>query len=207
MDTTDSNVVPLGRHPTVEELMARARALVPVLQERAERCEDQRRVPEETVQDFKRAGLLRLSQPARYGGYEMGWDTLCDLADVLAAADGSQAWLQHIYADHTVFVATFPAQAQEDVWGKDHNTITSASIDPVGRATRVEGGFLYSGRHGFSSGIDYRELADLRRLHRRKRRPRRPALLPGAQERRRGGRRLGDDGAGRHRLEELRRHR
>jgi alkylation response protein AidB-like acyl-CoA dehydrogenase len=155
MDTTDSNVVPLGRHPTVEELMARARALVPVLQERAARCEDQRRVPEETVEDFQRAGLLRLSQPARFGGYEMGWDTLCDLADVLAPADGAQAWLQHIFADHTVLVATFPAQAQDEVWGKNHNTITSASIDPVGRATRVDGGFLYSGRHGFSSGIDY----------------------------------------------------
>ena len=89
--------------------MARARALVPVLQERAQRCEDQRRVPEETIADFERAGLLRLCRPARYGGYEMGWDVLCDLADVLAAADGSQAWLQHIYADHTVLVATFPA--------------------------------------------------------------------------------------------------
>ena len=122
MDTTDSNVVPLGRHPTSDELMARARALVPVLQERAQRCEDQRRVPEETIQDFERAGLLRMCQPARYGGYEMGWDVLCDIGELLAAADGSQAWLQHIFADHTVLVATFPAQAQDEVWGKNHST-------------------------------------------------------------------------------------
>jgi alkylation response protein AidB-like acyl-CoA dehydrogenase len=155
MDITDSNVVPLGRHPTSEELTARARALVPVLQERAQRCEDQRRMPEETIADFERAGLLRMCRPARYGGYEMGWDVLCDLADVLAAADGSQAWLQHIYADHTVLVATFPAAAQDEVWGKNHDAITSASFDAAGRATRVDGGFLFSGQHGFSSGIDY----------------------------------------------------
>jgi alkylation response protein AidB-like acyl-CoA dehydrogenase len=80
---------------------------------------------------------------------------LCDVAEVLAAACGSQAWLQHIFADHTVLVATFPAPAQEEVWGKNHNTITSASFDPTGRATRVDGGFLFSGRHGFASGIDY----------------------------------------------------
>ena len=104
MDTTDSNVVPLGRHPTSDELITRARALVSVLQERAQRCEDQRRVPEETIQDFKRAGLLRMCQPARYGGYELGWDVLCDVGEVLAAACGSQAWLQHIFADHTVLV-------------------------------------------------------------------------------------------------------
>ncbi len=155
MDTIDSNVVPLARHPTSDELMARARALVPMLRERAERCESARRVPAESVQDFARAGLLRMCQPARFGGYELGWDVLCDIADVLAPACGSQAWLQHIFADHTVLVATFPALAQDDVWGKRHDAITSASFDPTGRATRVDGGFLFSGRHGFSSGIDY----------------------------------------------------
>ena len=96
-----------------------------------------------------------MCQPARYSGFEMSWDVLCDVAEVLAPACGSQAWLQHIFADHTVLVATFPAQAQEDVWGKDHNTIVSASFDPAGRAKRVEGGFMYSGRHGFASGIDF----------------------------------------------------
>jgi 3-hydroxy-9,10-secoandrosta-1,3,5(10)-triene-9,17-dione monooxygenase len=85
----------------------------------------------------------------------MGWDVLCDVGELLAAADGSQAWLQHIYADHTVLIASFPAQTQDEVWGKDPNAITSASFDPVGRAKRVDGGFLFSGRHGFASGIDY----------------------------------------------------
>jgi alkylation response protein AidB-like acyl-CoA dehydrogenase len=155
MDTPESNVVPLTRHPSADELMARARALVPALRERARPCEDARRVPEQTIQDFERAGLLRMCQPARFGGYELGWDVLCDIGEVLAAACGAQAWLQHIYADHTVLVATFPALAQDDVWGNNHNAIVSASFDPTGRATRVEGGFRYSGRHGFASGIDY----------------------------------------------------
>jgi 3-hydroxy-9,10-secoandrosta-1,3,5(10)-triene-9,17-dione monooxygenase len=155
MDSPDRTVVPLARHPTPEEMVARACALVPVLRDRAQRCEDQRRVPDETVEEFVRAGLLRMCQPARYSGYELSWDALCDVADVLAPACGSQAWLQHIFADHTVLVATFPAQAQEDVWSRDHDAIVSASFDPAGRARRVEGGFLYSGRHGFASGIDF----------------------------------------------------
>lgn len=155
MDTPDSNVVPLGRHPSADDLMARAQALVPVLKQRAQQCEDQRRVPDATIADFERAGLLRMCQPARFGGYELGWDVLCDIGEVLAAACGSQAWLQHIFADHTVLVATFPLAAQDDVWSKNHNTIVSASFEPTGRAKRVEGGFLYSGRHGFASGIDY----------------------------------------------------
>ena len=155
MDHTDTNVVPLERHPTPDELIARARALLPELKERAARCEQERRVPEETIDAYQRAGLIRMCQPARYSGFEMGWDILCDVGEVLATACGSQAWLQHIFADHTVLVATFPAQAQEDIWGKDHSTIVSASFDPAGRIKRVEGGFVYSGRHGFASGIDF----------------------------------------------------
>ena len=54
-----------------------------------------------------------------------------------------------------LLVSTFEAQAQEDVWGKNHNALTAASFDPQGRARRVEGGFLFNGKHGFSSGVDY----------------------------------------------------
>ena len=208
MDTTDSNVVPLGRHPTPDELMARARALVPILQERAQRCEDQRRVPEETIADFERAGLLRMSQPARYWRLRAGLGRAVRYRRTCSApADGSQAWLQHIFADHTVLVATFPAQAQDEVWGKNHNTIISASFDPAGRATRVEGGFLYLRPARLLERHRLRRLADLRRDDRGEGRSRRAALLPRSEKRRRGDRRLGDDGAGRHRVEDLRRHR
>ena len=141
--------------PTREEFLARARTLAPRLRERSARCEELRRLPEETIADYMDTGLTRVAQPLRYGGYEMTWDVLCEVAQVLAAACGSQAWIQRIMADHALLVATFPAEAQEEVWGKNFNTLTSASFDPVGRAARVEGGYLFSGRHGFSSGIDY----------------------------------------------------
>ncbi|MGH6767403.1 MAG: acyl-CoA dehydrogenase family protein [Xanthobacteraceae bacterium] len=155
MDKSDANVVALERHPTPDELVARAQAMAPMLKERAQACENARRVPDETIDAFERAGLLRMCQPARFGGFDMGWDVLCDVSEVLATACGSQAWLQHIFADHKVLVATFPAEAQEDVWAKNHNAIVSASFDPVGRARRVDGGFVFSGRHGFASGIDF----------------------------------------------------
>jgi alkylation response protein AidB-like acyl-CoA dehydrogenase len=138
-----------------DELLARARELAPALKERAQQAEEMRRCPERTIEDYLRTGLTRVCQPARYGGYELGWDVLCEISQILAAACGSQAWIQRIFADHSLLVATFPAQAQEDVWSKDHNTCIAASFDPTGRARPVEGGYVFSGRHGFSSGIDY----------------------------------------------------
>ena len=39
--------------PTEEELIARAKALVPVLAKRAQACEDGRRLPDDTLKDFQ----------------------------------------------------------------------------------------------------------------------------------------------------------
>lgn len=140
---------------TRKGMLAAARDLAPRLKERAEEARRLRRVPDETMADYDRLGFLRMAQPRRFGGYELGWDVLCEVTQILAAADGSQAWVARIMADHAQMVATFPTQAQIDVWGNDPSVRISAAFDPVGRAVPVEGGYRFSGRHGFSSGIDH----------------------------------------------------
>jgi 3-hydroxy-9,10-secoandrosta-1,3,5(10)-triene-9,17-dione monooxygenase len=94
-------------------------------------------------------------QPARCGGYELNWDVLCAAGQIMAEACGSQAWIFKNLADHGQMVGTFSAQAQDDVWKDDGNILIGSSFDPVGRAKRVPGGFEFSGRHGFASGIDH----------------------------------------------------
>ena len=138
-----------------QEMVDRARQLAPRLRERAARCAAERRIPAETINEYHDSSLLRLAQPRRYGGLEMGWDVLCEISQILAIADGSQAWIYRILADHAQMIATFPAEAQDEVWGNDPRALVSASFDPAGRATRDRGGFMFSGRHQFSSGIDY----------------------------------------------------
>jgi alkylation response protein AidB-like acyl-CoA dehydrogenase len=114
-----------------------------------------RRVPDETVNDYKAMGLIRATQPKRFGGYEIDWDTLCEVSQILAAGCGSQAWIQRIMADHAQMLGTFPVEAQDEVWRFNEDALISASFDPVGRAEPVQCGFLFSGRHGFSSGVDH----------------------------------------------------
>ena len=149
---TESNT---GPEVTREEIIARAREIAPRLAERAPQAEEERCVPVATIDDYRQTGLIRMIQPKRYGGQEMGWDVLCEITEILAAACGSQAWIQRICTGHAQILATFPPEAQEDVWGNDHDVLISAAFDPVGRARPVDGGYLFSGRHGFSSGIDH----------------------------------------------------
>ena len=140
--------------PSRETLLARAQQLAATLSERSAECEAERRVLPATIADFIANGFMRLCQPQRYGGYELGWDVVCEISQVLARGCGSQAWIQHIFNGHVQFTCGFPLQAQDDVWGSDPDTQIAASFDPVGKARPVRGGVMYSGRHAFSSGID-----------------------------------------------------
>jgi 3-hydroxy-9,10-secoandrosta-1,3,5(10)-triene-9,17-dione monooxygenase len=140
---------------TRDEVLARAEALVPKLSERSAACEAARRAPAETVADLEAAGLLKICQPARYGGYELGWDVLCEVARILARGCGSQAWVGSIYNDHAQMLGMFERAAQDDVWAAEPKTRISASLDPVGKARTAEKGIVLSGHHRFSSGIDH----------------------------------------------------
>ena len=147
--------LPQDTPQTATDIYARAEALHPTLRARAADAEAARMVPAESVADFREAGLIRMTQPERFGGQAMGWDVLCGVSQRLTRADGAQGWVQAIMADHAQMLGTFPLLAQEDVWGKNPEAVMSASFDPKGIATPVEGGYSFSGRFGFASGIDH----------------------------------------------------
>ena len=155
MPATSQTTIETSPVPTVGDLLARAQAMTDTLRARADETEAARCVPAATVEEFKRADLIRMTQPRRYGGFAMGWDDMCAVAQVLAAADGAQGWIQSIMADHAVLLGTFPEQAQDDVWAAAPDAVMSASFDPKGVATPVAGGYRFSGLFGFASGIDF----------------------------------------------------
>ena len=141
--------------PSRAEILRRAEALVPVLQERSSQCEAMRRCPDETIADYLANDLLRICQPARYGGFEHNYDVLCEASQILGRGCGSQAWVHMVLADNILKLASYSAQAQEDVWGKDPTAKLSNCVTPTGRARPVDGGVVWSGRHQFSSGVDH----------------------------------------------------
>ena len=136
-------------------LLERAEALVPTLAARARKTEELRRIPDETIALLRDAGLFRVLQPKRVGGAELPYDALVRVTAILAQGCGSTAWVFANLANHDFMLAMWPAEAQEEVWGKSSDQlIGSALMFPPGRATKVAGGYRLSGRWKFSSGID-----------------------------------------------------
>jgi 3-hydroxy-9,10-secoandrosta-1,3,5(10)-triene-9,17-dione monooxygenase len=138
-----------------KELVARAKALKPALTARAPLADELRRVPDETIADFRAAGFFRMLQPARWGGLEVDPRTFFDVQMTVASACPSSAWVLGVVAVHSWQLALFPLQAQEDVWGSDREALISSSYAPTGKVTRADGGYRLSGRWSFSSGCDH----------------------------------------------------
>jgi 3-hydroxy-9,10-secoandrosta-1,3,5(10)-triene-9,17-dione monooxygenase len=151
----DPKTEPGRAPPHFDELLARTRALVPVLRERAPRAEELRRLPDETIADLHASGLFRVLQPARVGGSELPFRSLFELTAVIGEGCGSTAWVLANLAAHHWLLGMWHPEAQEEIWGQSPDSlISSALIFARGRARRVPGGYRLSGRWPFSSGID-----------------------------------------------------
>ena len=141
--------------PSSAELIAEARAMVPSLRERSEICEKDRQMPVETFEEYKNAGILNVSKPKEYGGYEYGWDVLCEISFELARGCGSSAWVYSVLAEHNQTVGTYPLEAQKDVWGADTDTFIASGNSPTNNLIRVNGGWEITGQLNYSSGCDF----------------------------------------------------
>jgi 3-hydroxy-9,10-secoandrosta-1,3,5(10)-triene-9,17-dione monooxygenase len=136
-------------------MIARAKALIPRLRDRAFRTEELRRLPPETERDLHDSGLFRIVQPKRVGGYEFDYVALVDCSDAIGQADASVAWNLANLASHHWMLGMFDKRAQDLVWNKDASALIASSfIFPAGRARKVDGGYVLRGSWPFSSGVE-----------------------------------------------------
>jgi len=137
------------------ELWQKAEALLPTLRSRAAKCEELRRIPEDTLRDFHDAGLFRIQQPRRVGGAELEFVAIVHFGALLASACASTAWNFINFAAHHHMLGMFPPKAQDEIWKASPDTLIASSfVFPAGKAKKVKDGYVISGRWPFSSGVD-----------------------------------------------------
>lgn len=136
-----------------EELLRKASGLVPVLKERAVQTEDLRCVPDQTVQDIFASGLHLIGVPQRFGGLDVDYGIILEVATLLGSACASTAWCYSLWSAHSWLVGYWPLEAQQEVFADGPDVFCSSSLNP-GSSTleRTDGGFRLSGRWEFSSG-------------------------------------------------------
>lgn len=138
-------------HPALAAL----REAGPELRNQAAVSAEERRLSGTSVKILRETGVMRLIQPARYGGLEADPRVFIEAMMLAAQYDGAAGWVLGVVGVHNWHIGLYADSVQQEVWGEDPDTWISSSYNYVGRATRVEGGFRLTGRWGFSSGCEH----------------------------------------------------
>ena len=141
--------------PSTNELYKRARDIKPVLESRAEETANLRKLPDETIQDFKDLGFFKILQPIRWDGYEMDPIVFYKVTGIIAEACMTSAWVFSVVAVHNWQISVYDERAQQDVWGDDNSVLISSSYAPKGIAKPEGDGYRVSGEWDWSSGSDH----------------------------------------------------
>jgi Acyl-CoA dehydrogenase, C-terminal domain len=156
---TDVPETPLRHGSPGAELVARARALVPNLAGRAAAATEARNVPRETIAEYRRAGILRVLQPRRFGGHQQSVGVFLRIVELLTEGCASSAWVYGVLGELQWVIALLPERGQDDVWGDEPEAVAAGSLVPRALARRCPGGWRVSGRYSFASGCMHAQWA------------------------------------------------
>lgn len=139
---------------TREDLLDRARALVPFLAEKADETERNRTMLPEVQDRLTEAGLFRIMQSPYLGGYGLDLTTHLAVAAELARGCGSTAWIQSLIGNQNAHVSWYGAEAQDEVRATAAPLFAGLVMGPPVIAERVAGGVRLDGRWPYVSGAD-----------------------------------------------------
>ena len=141
-------------YQTLEEAVEIAQALSPKLRERVAEADEGRQLPKANVRDLLDSGLIDLETPKRFGGAELNLDALLEVTATLAEGCPATGWVYALWAAHVWLIGHYPLHVQEEVFS-DPNTLVSSVVNTEGTPERVDGGYRWSGKGFFSSGVDH----------------------------------------------------
>lgn len=140
--------------PTRDQLVQKASDLLPLLRKHASWAEENRRLPEETIEALADAGVFKFRRPKHFGGYEVDSRTLVDVGATLGRGCGSTSWVASVYWIPTWMACLFPDEVQDEVFATPDVRVCG-TLSPSGMATPVEGGIVVNGKWGFISGAHH----------------------------------------------------
>jgi alkylation response protein AidB-like acyl-CoA dehydrogenase len=148
MDTLETKTV------SRDVLVERARELVPLIRLRSDEAERNRRLSVDVVDAMRGAGLCRVMQPKRYGGFEYDFTTMARIIIEIGAACGSTAWVSGLFLTYPWLISQFPIETQDEIWGEEPEALACASFAATGQTRAVPGGYSITGKWRYASGCD-----------------------------------------------------
>src|ERR1700676_2311425 len=133
------------------QCLARARALIPLLQSAAPRIDAGYELPADVLDAMHGAGMFRLLIPRAYGGFELKPSEYVRCVEAIAIGDASAAWCMNQGSGCSMTAAYMSPDISRSVWGGKQDVLAWGQ-GPGAKAIRTEGGWLCTGTWSFASG-------------------------------------------------------
>jgi alkylation response protein AidB-like acyl-CoA dehydrogenase len=140
-----------GLASTGADCLARARALIPLLQSAASRIDAAHELPGDVLDAMHGAGMFRLLLPRAHGGFELTPAEYVQCVEAIAIGDASAAWCMNQGSGCSMTAAYLAPEVSREIWGGERGVLAWGQ-GPGAKAIRAEGGWRCSGTWSFASG-------------------------------------------------------
>ena len=145
---------PVAPASSAAEILARAKAIAPLLRERAAEIERERRLPADVVEMLRGTGAFRMGFGRSWGGPELNSMEQTEVIEALSYGDSGVGWCAMIGSDSGLYAQFLDESVAKEMF-TSLDMATAGLLFPTGRAELVPGGYRLSGRWQFGSGITH----------------------------------------------------
>jgi indole-3-acetate monooxygenase len=140
------------KHVIDEALVAKARALGPLIRESAAEGERERQLLPQVVSALERGGFTKMFLPQSLGGLETDPLTAMRVVEEIASFDSSAGWLLMVGNSGAWFPSRLPRETVEKMFLDQERTHSATAFQPPVEAREVPGGYRLTGRRPLASG-------------------------------------------------------
>ncbi|MEM6805936.1 MAG: acyl-CoA dehydrogenase family protein [Bacteroidota bacterium] len=129
-------------------------AIAQEAEQRREEIEKARCLPSDLMQAVREMGIIRLWTAKAYGGAQQNIYSLLEAIESSAYYNGSLGWVICVTGTASLGSGYLSSQSAKEIFGDTHSQ-TGGWAAPAGRAKKVEGGIVVSGKWSWGSGISH----------------------------------------------------
>lgn len=142
--------------PRDSGLLDRIAAVADVLVADAAACDEAGRVTDVTADALRSTGIIKMLHPKDFGGLEGHPTEFLEGCIEIASHNSSAGWVSGVVGVHPHEVALADRRLQEEMWGAESplgpETWIASPYAPGGVLVPTDGGYIFNGRWGYSSG-------------------------------------------------------
>ena len=135
-----------------DELVERARGLIPLIAGATDRVDRDRAVPADVLDAMHEARLFRTLIPASIDGEEVEPATFFQVIEAIAMADASVAWCLCQNSGVSMAAAYLDPKVAHELFGAANAAVATGAPSPHAKAIVTDGGYRVTGHWHFASG-------------------------------------------------------